>query len=454
MKGRLNPYMNLSAVVYLFVFFAFSCVSGEKGVGGDLDLPEMVEVDLQVGIADVASSLQTKADEGEEVEKKDENALAGEQINSLVVLIVDNSTQKIEKKFQPDLTDDEKAKKGELTSWVSETFTLTKGTKRIYTFANWESLNNETLNTAIAAKEGGEMPMLPEEVSWPEGGFDPTNNKFLPMSFSEIWEVSSVKKIIRLIRLVSRLQVKVTNATNHDLRLDKLALGTFNKSTYLFDHPIVDLDKNEVVTFLPNETEMLGAMKDGEKLKEYTSGWMYVFESGMKTGFQLDFQTTSTGTDMYHDADMHGGKRFTENREVKRNHIWNLNLWVCGYKLTLELKGENPPIGGYPVLTSDMEGLTGTLYGGGPFIIEIGMLESLESQTPVPEDIQWTIENVDKSVLIGDLELNGTTIKGCMLGYPVEGKELTFRLKATGNGRTISVFPVTLKFEDIFELKQ
>ena len=56
MKGRLNPYRNLSAVVCLLAFLAFGCVSGEKGGSGDLDLPEIVEVDLQVGIADVAPS--------------------------------------------------------------------------------------------------------------------------------------------------------------------------------------------------------------------------------------------------------------------------------------------------------------------------------------------------------------------------------------------------------------
>ena len=85
MKGRLNPYRNLSAVVCLLAFLAFGCVSGEKGGSGDLDLPEIVEVDLQVGIADVAPSLQTKADEGEEVEKKDENALDGEQIQPILL---------------------------------------------------------------------------------------------------------------------------------------------------------------------------------------------------------------------------------------------------------------------------------------------------------------------------------------------------------------------------------
>ncbi len=454
MKGRLNPYRNLSAVVCLLAFLAFGCVSGEKGGSGDLDLPEIVEVDLQVGIADVAPSLQTKADEGEEVEREDKNALPGEQIHSLVVLIVNNSTQKIEKKFLPDLTNDEKAKEGELTSWSSEEFRLPKGTKRIYALANWESLKNETLKAAIEAKEGDEMPKLPEDVSWPEGGFHPKERIYLPMSYVETWEVSSsVKKRIELTRLVSRLQVEVTNATNHELQLDGLTLGSFNNRTLLLGGSIKDWSGKSDVDFLPAKKTL---QPMGDKLDKYTSEWMYVFESSMQDGFKLDFETTSQGN-VYHDPEMHSGTRSTKNTEVKRNHIWNLNLWVCGYTLTLKLEGENPPIGGYPVMTwEEMKGLSGTLYGGGPFTIEIGELQSLNEGTLVPENIQWSIESesVENSeLLIDKLELTDTTIKGRMAGHPVDGKTvLTFKLQATSNSRMISVFPVTLKFAEIFDL--
>ena len=452
MKGRLNPYRNLSAVVCLLAFLAFGCVSGEKGGSGDLDLPEMVEVDLQVGIADVMSPLQTKADEGEEVEKKDDNALPGEQIHSLAVLIVNNSTQKIEKKFLPDLTNDEKAKEGELTSWTSEEFRLPKGTKRIYAFANWESLQDEMLNAVIAAEEGNEMPKLPEEVSWPESGFDPEKGVYLPMSYAETWEVSSVKKRIELTRLVSRLQVKVANATNHSLQLDVLTFGSFNNRTLLFGGSIKDWSEKSYVNFLPAaETKTLQPMEN--EPEEYISDWMYVFETTQAKGFLLDFNTISKG-EIFHAANIHSGTRYTKNTEVKRNHIWSLNLWVCGYTLTLALKGENPPIGGYPVMTlEEMDGLNGTLYGGGPFTIEIGKLQSLNEGTPVPENVEWSIEDIENSDwLIGDLELTSTTITGRMAGYAISvAGPLTFKLKATSGGRTISVFPVTLKFAEIFE---
>ena len=101
-----------------------------------------------------------------------------------------------------------------------------------------------------------------------------------------------------------------------------------------------------------------------------------------------------------------------------------------------------------------VDGLSGTLYGGGPFTIEIEELQSLNKEIPVPDNIKWSIESVENSeLLIDKLKLTDTTIKGRMAGHPVDGKTvLTFKLQATSNGRMISVFPVTLKFAEIFDL--
>ena len=144
MKNRLNQYKSLPLLASLFALIAFGCVSGERGAGGDPDLPDMLEVDLQVGISETSKSLQTKA--------ADANALPGEQINSLVVFIV-NASGKIEKKFQPDLTGDEEAKKGELTSWKSGSFEITGGPKKIYAFANWESIKDNPLENVVNIPE-------------------------------------------------------------------------------------------------------------------------------------------------------------------------------------------------------------------------------------------------------------------------------------------------------------
>lgn len=451
MKTRLNQYKCLPALACLLAFLAFGCVSGERGANGDPDLPEMVEVDLQVGVSDASKSLQTKA--------SDDKALDGEQINSLVVFIVDASG-KVEKKFQPNLAENEQAKKGELTNWSSSSFEITSGVKRIYAFANWKSLNDETLSKAIGTAEGQPMPMLPETVSYPTDGFDPQTGKYLPMSYFTTWTVSSGKKTIELVRLVSRLQVKVTNATNHSIELDKLKIGVHNEATTLFENSSITSNTLAALSFLPvseSRKKTLEAMTDG-KTTEYLSDWVYVFESDTQGGYEIDFETTS-GDNSGHDSNLHGGRRSTVNKNIPRNHVWNLFLWISGYQLKLKLTGDNPPIGGYPEVTTNQEGASFTLNGGGPFTITIGELTSNEN-TLVPDITEWKISGFTSGsdLLVGDTEEDkltidskAKTITGRMAGAATKDASVTFKLEAISNGQTVSIFPITLKFADIFE---
>lgn len=453
MKTRLNPYKSLPVLACLLACLTFGCASGERGANGDPDLPNLVETELHIGISDASGALQTKA--------SDANALEGEQINSLVVFIVDASG-KVEKKFQPDLTGDEQAKVGNLTNWSSGSFEITGGVKQIYAFANWESLNNETLNKAIATAEGQEMPdLLSQTVSYPTNGFDPQTGKYLPMSYSTTWTVSSGKKTIELVRLVSRLQVKVTNATNHSVRLDKLNIGVHNGTTTLFEKSSITSNTLAARNFLPvpeSGQETLGAMTGG-KTTEYLSGWVYVFESDtQESGYEIKFETTSSGNS--HNPNLHGGTRHTVNKKIPRNHIWNLSLWISGYQLKLKLAGKNPPIGGYPEVTTDQEGTAlFTLYGGGPFTITIDELTSNEN-TKVPDITEWKISGFTSGsdLLVGDKDADKLTIDnevktitGRMVGAATEGTSVTFKLEAISNGQTVSIFPITLKFEDIFK---
>lgn len=448
MSNRLNPYKSLYAL-FLTALLAFSCVSGEKEAP---DLPEMVEVDLQVGVDDASQPVLTKA--------SDTRALPGEQIHSLVVFIV-NSSGTVEKKFEPNLTTNSDAQKGELESWKSGTFTLTKGVKQIYAFANWESLGNNDLNNAIVTAEGEPMPTFPETVAYPAAGFAPASGTYLPMSCTETWTVSSGKKTIKLIRLVSRLKVEVTNATTHSVQLDHLQIAVQQGTTSLFEESPIAESTLTGVSFLPtDETKTLVAMHDGT-LDKYESGWIYVFESNTDDkGYKIVFRTTS-GNNSGHGSDLHGGERSTINKIIKRNHIWNLALWISGYKLNLKLTGDNPPIGGYPSVTTDAEGASFTLYGGGPFSIAIGELTSNES-TNVPTITGWKVSGFTSGseLLVGKTEADkltidnvAKTITGRMVGAAKKDASVTFKLEAISNGQTVSIFPITLKFAEIFDQK-
>lgn len=449
MKTRLNPYKSLPVLACLLAFLTFGCVSGERGVNGEPDLPEMVEVDLQVGISDASGSLQTKASD-------DDKALDGEQINSLVVFIVDAS-DKVEKKFQPDLKENEQAKAGNLTNWSSGSFEITGGVKQIYAFANWESLSDETLNSAIGTAEGQEMPTLPETVSWKNNSFDPNNNKFLPMSFSETWTVSSgTKKKIELVRLVSRMKVFVRNETGHGITVSSLKISPFNTASFLFgkkNNTIFPTTGNE--WSIENILSNISLTTNGET-QEKSSKWIYVNESEKDDGFEVVLETTST--DSQHDANFHSGtKRTSFVKRIPRNHVWNLRLVFASYQLTLGIKGKNPPIGGYPDVMTSKDGLTNldcSIVGGGPFTLMIKELKSLETSTQYDvKKLKWSIAQTNNGdgLLVGDLSIDGTEITGRMVGAAIENQTATFILEVQNPEaqRTLS-FTVTLRFKDIF----
>lgn len=450
MKTRLNPYKSLPVLACLLAFLTFGCASGERGANGDPDLPEMVEVNLQVGVSDASGALQTKA--------SDANALEGEQINSLVVFIVDASG-KVEKKFQPDLTGDEQAKVGNLTNWSSGSFEITGGVKQIYAFANWESLNNETLNKAIATAEGQEMPKLPETVSWKNNSFDPNNNKFLPMSFSETWTVSSgTKKKIELVRLVSRLKVTVKNEAGHIIKVKSIKISPFNISSYLFDKSTNDIlptdEKKSWNTdnIIQNEV----SLNNNESLDNLN--WIYVNESEEDKGFKVELETISEGNNFTHQNDFHGGTKYTSFiKQIPRNHFWKLNLVFASYKLTLGIEGQNPPIGGYPDVTTsitDVDNLVCNIIGGGPFTLTIIKLESLENNKSYDtNNLKWSIAQTNdaNNLLVDALSISGTKITGRMAGAATDSQTATFILEGrnTEENRTLS-FTVTLRFADIF----
>lgn len=450
MKSRLKQYKSLPLLAGLFALLAFGCVSGERGGNGEPDLPDMVEVDLSVGISNISQSLQTKADAPA--------ALPGEQIHSLVVFIV-NTDGKVEKKFQPNLSNDSKAQDGELTSWKSGPFEITGGAKRIYAFANWESLKDEPLKDIVATTEGASMPTLPPTVFW-ESGVNKISEtqKFLPMSVQEEWVPAKGVKPIYLVRLVSRLKVRMRNNTSHPITVTGLTLGKFNTKGNLF--------KEDKFSVMPENgysiDDFFNNVELGATMEDFTeSDWYYVNESEATNGFEVNLETSSDK----HPADKnpHQGKKITALRQIPRNHVWNLNIEFTSYQLTLlSVSNENPPIGGYPESSVTSDGITDlvcTVYGGGPFTITIKELVSQENnEGDISERVDWSIGNVNKGDLLAEAPnsvTKNTTGKwqitgGRMVGAATEEQSATFELVAKKDGAVLATFQIQLKFADIF----
>ena len=451
MKDRLNQYKSLPLLACLFVLLTFGCVNGERGVNGEPDLPDRVEVDLQVGVPDASGSPLTKAS------ADDLKPLPGELIHSLAVFIVDASG-KVEKKFQPDLNNDTNAQKGELTSWKSGSFKITGGAKRIYAFANWESLKSYDF---ISTAEGATLA-LPNKVEWENNSFNPSGNKFLPMSVQEEWIPASGTKSIRLVRLVSRMKVKVTNETVHNITIKGLKIGAFNTACNLFGGTILPTTNGwDIGKVFRNEVVLSGSKNPSLELDDVTlteSEWYYVNESDAADGFKVELETES----QYHTDNGttgHGGTKYTSRHLISRNHVWNLEIKFTGYQLTLSVQGENPPIGGYPdIMTGETANLTCEVLGGGPFTITVGNLTSTDNAGEDLSNIKWEIGNIRNSngllveTPVVSVESGTTKITGRIVGAIENEKNgASFDLIAKKSDGTVLVtFLVQLRFKDIF----
>ena len=453
MKTRLNPYKSLPVLACLLACLTFGCASGERGANGDPDLPDLVETELHIGISDASLPAQTKAGE------VNTDPLEGELIHSLVVFIV-NTNGTIEKKFQPDLSSNTEAQAGNLTKWSSGTFQITGGTKTIYAFANWESLEESNF---ITTQEGANLS-LPPTVEWENNSFDLAKNSFLPMSAQEQWTVTAGTKKIELVRLVSRLKVKVTNETQHDITIKSLNIGEFNIACNLFKGTILPTTTGWTLNNVKfNSTELKGRTDQAGTADAIVSGWYYVNESDTKSnGFKVDLETES----QYHNGtNEHGGTTYTRLcQSIPRNHVWNLNIVFSSYQITLKIYSENPPIGGYPEEMLNADGITNLdcpIKGGGPFRIEIVNLKSLDDKT---EDLTNVTYSIDPNTIIDDKKLLAENphmaetsserkpqIKGRMVGAALANESASFRLKAQKGGKTLVTFQVNLLFKDIFE---
>lgn len=452
MKSRLKQYKSLPLLAGLFALLAFGCVSGERGGNGEPDLPDMVEASLSVGISNISGSLQTKADAPA--------ALPGEQIHSLVVFIV-NTDGLVEKKFQPNLSNDSKAQDGELTSWKSGPFEITGGAKRIYAFANWESLKGEPLKNIVATTEGDNMPTLPPTVFW-ESGVNKISEtqKFLPMSVQEEWVPAKGVKPIYLVRLVSRLKVRMRNNTSHSINVTGLTLGKFNTEGNLLK---ADKFLETSGTGYSIEDLFKGVVLEATMENFTESDWYYVNESEATNGFEVNLETSS---DKHPANNPHQGTKFTALRQIPRNHVWNLNIEFTSYQLTLlSVSNENPPIGGYPESSVTSDGITDlvcTVYGGGPFTITIQELVSQENnEGDISERVDWSIGNVNKGDLLAEAPNSVTKntvgkwqiTGGRMVGAATEEQSATFELVAKKDGAVLATFQIQLKFADIFSQK-
>lgn len=316
----------------LGLLFLAACSSEDEWLPEDGD--EMAHVSLTI---DTGAGLLTKVGD-------DPNAKEGEFIHSLCILIV-NQEGEIEQKLLPNLTDNEAAQKGNLSSWTSGTFDITVGEKIIYAFANWETANSPEWNAIIGKRVGDTLAENNLNFSMDAAShIDIEKGKYIPMSGKAKAKMHATggtqSYTVELVRLASRVEISFENREVYKISLSNMTIGTFADKVSLF--------RSETVTATNNIIKVLIAKNENEKLDQNQpkKGFsFYVNETIGENPFTISVTITS--------SDSKETKVVLNRNSLDRNSIYPISLVYSQYELHLKVTAQIAPIGVLPITVYD-----------------------------------------------------------------------------------------------------
>lgn len=415
MKQHLLKYF----VLWLSLCLAMACSQEE--------LPESREGWCNVSLQVTTGAVETKAYGG------DTYANEHEFIHSLCLFVV-NEQGKIEKKIYPqDLTTTHpEAANGNLLNWTSPNFEIPEGRKTIYAFANWETAGSEAWNNIISKTDRDQLTedMLQIAVNLNEK-IDFANKKFIPMSgkTSVTLSANADRSIpITLTRLVSRVEIRLTNKHTGDLEMSAESMGNFANEVTLF----ADLGSAS------GRTKTIGRAGTISPIAQNGSdSWVfYVNETNGSEPFNI--KMTLGGTD-YNTP--------TVRKELPRNSVYHLVFTYSEYQLTLAATAQIAPIGVLPIEVYNQPSLTNEYMLELPEGCTFSITPSIKkNNNPIP-DVSWTWTNNSPS-LVNGIAASDYTFSGYLTAQT--GLDATLKLKPTSSTEdglpeyTITIRPVAL----------
>ena len=422
MKQHLLKYF----VLWLSLCLATACSQEE--------LPESQEGVCNVSLQVTTGAVETKAYGG------DTYANPHEFIHSLCLFIV-NEQGKIEKKIYPqDLaTTHPEAAEGNLLNWSSPNFEIPEGTKTIYAFANWETAGSTEWNAIIAKTDQDQLTedMLRIAVDL-NGKIDLTSEtkKFIPMSgkTTVTLAANADRNIpITLTRLVSRVEIRLTNKHTNDLTMSEESMGNFADAVTLFENWGTVSGRNQEI--VRTGTTTIATNND--------DSWIF-------------YVNETTGSEQFHIKMKLNDKDYdtpTVRKELPRNSVYHLVFTYSEYQLTLVAKAQIAPIGVLPIEVYPERSLTNEymleLPEGCTFSIKPSITKN---GSPLAGTVSWawTI-NTNSTSLVQRQETGGDIFNGYLTAQIGQDATLTLKPTSTASGEeslpeyTITIRPVELE---------
>ena len=284
-----------------------ACSAGDDAISfpGQADAENRVGVTLQLSALSSQTSQPSRSSLTRAAWETDIEALPGEMMKSWFVVVVQN--EQIEKIITSDL------KSGVTEVEKDQAFVeLNKGETTFYSFAN---IKPEEIGLNASTSVGQQLPPGFDEKTYQMDGnsqlfhelMTPEFKNGYPMSNKQMVNITDNQQVINLevIRMVAKVQLSITNATDHDIVLKSITLSD------------VTLNGNPNVKLLPN-VDSNNQLK-GVNLPDGVAKGTLTLRAAENDGITIEARATQT-------ACFYMNESLVDKREDEGNRYFILSL--------------------------------------------------------------------------------------------------------------------------------
>ena len=370
-------FQNMAKIYYYICIWAVcllaACSAGDEATSfpGQADVENRVGVTLQLSALSSQTSLSSRSSLTRAAWETDTDALPGEMMKSWFVVVVQNG--KIEKIITSDLKS-----LGVTEVEKDQVFVkLNTGETTFYSFAN---IKPSEIGLDVNLSVGQSLPAGFDEKTYQMDGncqrfhelMTPDFQNGYPMSNKQVVNITDNQQVINLevIRMVAKVQLSITNATDHAINLKTITLSdvTLNGDKNIKLLPNVDSNDQLQGVNLANSAQkgtitLTAAENNGmtiEARAKQTTACFYMNESLVDKGaddgkryFILSLTTEDAGTGAITN---HRYAMLSWN-EIRRNDYLKIPIKLEDYQIRWTVEAFSP-IGVLPKVKDDGDNLS------------------------------------------------------------------------------------------------
>jgi len=372
----LFAFQNMAKIYYYICIWAVcllaACSAGDEATSypGQVDSANRVGVTLQLSALSSQTSQSSRSSQTRAAWETDTEALPGEMMKSWFVVVVQNG--KIEKIITSDLKS-----LGVTEVEKDQVFVeLNKGKTTFYSFAN---IKPEDIELDASTSVGQPLPAGFDEKTYQMDGnsqlfhllMAPEFQNGYPMSNKQVVNITTTnQQVINLevIRMVAKVQLSITNATDHAINLKTITLSdvTQNGNQNIKLLPNVD-SNNQLQVNLANSAKkgtitLTAAENDGITIEARAkqTACFYMNESLVdkgEDGGNRYFILSLTTVDVATGATSNHRYAMLSWNEIRRNDYLKIPIKLEDYQIRWKVEAFSP-IGVLPKVTDDGENLS------------------------------------------------------------------------------------------------